>query len=194
MMNDRRYTKNELAIRQEFITLLQSKDLDQITVKEISDHANISRGTFYLHYQDTYELYRSIETEVFIEIEGIFDNAFPSTKVDNMIKLVNELTAYIYSHKNLLLIFYRHEGSEKTISKLKDFFKKVLLQETLFIFGADNSGIDYDAFEAFFIVSGIVGILEEWLKNDMDTSQEQIAGCLLKILMKLNGFYEKDEK
>ncbi|MDQ0917037.1 TetR/AcrR family transcriptional regulator [Paenibacillus sp. V4I5] len=41
---------------------MADKDFEQITVNDISDRANLNRGTFYLHFTDKYNLlYRCIE-------------------------------------------------------------------------------------------------------------------------------------
>lgn len=38
------------------ITLLMQKPVREITVRELTELANVSRGTFYFHYTDIYDL------------------------------------------------------------------------------------------------------------------------------------------
>ena len=52
MQLDRRKVKTQKAVREAFIALASEKSINQITVKEIADLANISRKTFYLNYID----------------------------------------------------------------------------------------------------------------------------------------------
>lgn len=40
--------------------LMQTKPVQNITVREITEHADINRSTFYLHYQDVYDLVTQI--------------------------------------------------------------------------------------------------------------------------------------
>lgn len=49
-----RYTKQQ--IHEAFFSLLREKDFEGTTVTGICTRAEISRGTFYLHYVDKYEL------------------------------------------------------------------------------------------------------------------------------------------
>lgn len=49
---DLRKMKIRTAIREAFIQLRRDKNLEQITVKELSEMAQISKATFYLHYRD----------------------------------------------------------------------------------------------------------------------------------------------
>ena len=54
-----RLTKQRLY--QALITLLQQKSLREITVRELTELAGISRGTFYFHYADIYALMDQME-------------------------------------------------------------------------------------------------------------------------------------
>ncbi|MBR5991473.1 MAG: TetR family transcriptional regulator, partial [Clostridia bacterium] len=54
---DRRVKKTQTAIRKAFTELIKEKgNVDEITIKEIVDRADISRSTFYTHYSDILEL------------------------------------------------------------------------------------------------------------------------------------------
>ena len=54
-------------IKQAFAELLNEKDMSKITVTDIVERANISRGTFYAHYLDVYDLYDKLEQDILIE-------------------------------------------------------------------------------------------------------------------------------
>ena len=47
---DLRYTRTEEVIQKTFREMLQEMDYSQITIKELTQRANINRKTFYLHY------------------------------------------------------------------------------------------------------------------------------------------------
>ena len=53
------------------MTLLFEKDFDTISIKEITEFAQIGRKTFYLHYIDKYDLLDQIVSEKLIELEQI---------------------------------------------------------------------------------------------------------------------------
>ena len=59
--------------------LMKEKPITKITIKEICDLSEMSRSTFYLHYQDQFELLADIEEEVLENTEkalGNLGNAF----------------------------------------------------------------------------------------------------------------------
>ncbi len=55
---DLRVIKTERAIYLALVELLKRKDLEKITVSELSEKAEINKATFYLHYSDIYSLYQ----------------------------------------------------------------------------------------------------------------------------------------
>lgn len=63
---DRRILKSQEAIKKAVIELMSKKNFDEITIQNISDKANVSRGTIYLHYLDKYDLLdKLIEEHIF---------------------------------------------------------------------------------------------------------------------------------
>lgn len=57
---DRRITKSQEAIKIALIELMTEKSFDHITIKEISERANVNRGTIYLHYLDKFDLLEKV--------------------------------------------------------------------------------------------------------------------------------------
>jgi AcrR family transcriptional regulator len=53
---DRRIQKSKQAIMDAFMTLVLEKKLENITIGEIAEKANVNRGTIYLHFTDKYDL------------------------------------------------------------------------------------------------------------------------------------------
>lgn len=63
----RNYIKTEKAIKNALIKLYKEKrNINKITVKELCEVANISRSTFYLHYNDLISIFESVG-DVFVE-------------------------------------------------------------------------------------------------------------------------------
>ena len=86
MPQDRRVRKSQAAIRHAFIDLLHKYELEQITVQQISDLADVNRSTFYTHYIDKYDLLEKLEDEqveiirTFIEEGDVYKNQTFSTE------------------------------------------------------------------------------------------------------------------
>ncbi|HWT73510.1 MAG TPA: TetR/AcrR family transcriptional regulator [Mobilitalea sp.] len=176
---DRRTLKTQIAIRDTFIALLKERSIHQITVAEITRRANLGRGTFYLHYKDVYDLYELIQNNLFTELEQLFNNAYPSFDPVNLMELTNTLTTYLDKNREIILLIIQTEDNGKVLQKLKTFFSNKVLWEDPSLYTSE-----YDVVESMFIVAGVIGVLEEWLKSGMGLTQLQIAAMLKKILIK----------
>lgn len=71
--SDLRVTKTRRLIKATFLELVQAKPVQIITVTELAKRAEISKGTFYLHYLDIYDLYNQMVEETVAKIAGSFD-------------------------------------------------------------------------------------------------------------------------
>lgn len=178
-MEDRRAVKSKKAIRQAFLALLKEKSLNNITVAELSRRADLGRGTFYLHYKDIYDLYEHIEDELYCDLIQMFDSAVPSSDAHNLQKLIDTMTQYIDENRDLFLVVVRSSADGKALHKLRKLFtEKVLLEDPAFYLS------EFDRIESLFIVSGVIGVLEEWLDNGLDIPRDEIAVMLHQVLMK----------
>jgi len=61
---DLRKKKTLRAIKEAFYALRKVKNLEQISVTELTQMAEISKATFYLHYRDIYDLSEQLQQEV----------------------------------------------------------------------------------------------------------------------------------
>ena len=62
---DRRVRRTKKLVTQALTELLQKKQINEITVKELTDLADMNRGTFYLYYRDIFDMLEKIEAELF---------------------------------------------------------------------------------------------------------------------------------
>ncbi len=65
---DRRYYKSREAIFNAFVSLLSEKELSKITVNEIIERADVSRATFYSHFETKNYLLRELCEELFCHL------------------------------------------------------------------------------------------------------------------------------
>lgn len=61
---DRRTRYTRMVIAEAFFSLMREKGFSKLTVSDICKTAQISRGTFYLHYEDKYALLNALIDEM----------------------------------------------------------------------------------------------------------------------------------
>lgn len=76
-IKDLRVIKTRASINNAFMTLFFEKDFDSISIKEITEYAQVGRKTFYLHYIDKYDLLDQIVSEKITELEQIGETKKP---------------------------------------------------------------------------------------------------------------------
>ena len=106
MPND--YTKD--SIKAAFIKLLNERPLNKISVKSIVDICNISRNTFYYHFQDIPRLLEEI----------IIDSANTLVKENDTVKSMGECIetafAYVKTRKQSTISIIRSTALHTKIS------------------------------------------------------------------------------
>ena len=106
---DLRQKKTRQNIFNAFLQLRAHKDLERITIKELCTLAQISKATFYLHYQDIYDLSESISREV---IQSLLDRlSCPENLWRNPARFVQEITISIHGQKHMFDIIF--SGSQR---------------------------------------------------------------------------------
>jgi AcrR family transcriptional regulator len=71
-MTSKRTILTKSLLKQGLIELLENKSIDQISITEICEHANVSRSTFYSYYGSQFELLQAIESELISATEDMF--------------------------------------------------------------------------------------------------------------------------
>ena len=68
---DRRISKSKRALREALIALLEERGFDAITVNDLCERADLTRGTFYNHFSDKENLLAVLEDEVMADIGAL---------------------------------------------------------------------------------------------------------------------------
>lgn len=64
--------RSKTMIKEAMLELMVEKPFDKITITDIVKKADINRGTFYAHYDNTAEVLKSISASVMDEIAAVF--------------------------------------------------------------------------------------------------------------------------
>ena len=115
---DRRTAKTRKAIINALADLLFEKELHKVTVKEITEIADINRGTFYKHYLDVYDLYDKAEQDIMVDL-GMLVLQLEELPSD---QYFTHLINYIDDNRPIFRMMF----SPNSTSKLRDRFNRCL--------------------------------------------------------------------
>ena len=112
---DLRKKKTLRAIKAAFYALRESKNVEQISVTELTRKAEISKATFYLHYHDIFDLSEKLKQEVILSVMSRLEDPMEilTDSVSFMEKLVTALEA---EKENVLLLFSGTQAAALPIS------------------------------------------------------------------------------
>jgi Transcriptional regulator len=164
------------------IELMQEKEVQNITVTDICNRADLNRGTFYTYHQDVFSLVSEIENEILDEVTKILDNAAQSRLGNSKIKernlMVRQILECFSRHRDVIKIVFGDRGYITFQQKLKSLFITKFSQ----IIGMSNTVFeDHDGYLAVYITSGMIGIIQEWIQTGFQKSPEEIANIMMDI-------------
>ncbi|VDG25475.1 TetR/AcrR family transcriptional regulator [Lactiplantibacillus mudanjiangensis] len=176
-MADRRIIRTEQQITDIFFTKLATKPLSKISVSEITRAANINRSTFYLHYQDVFDLYQQVTQTLINDLAQVFDTTYPDDEVPlAFLTLAENILTYLQNHQHAFKILLKAENSANFIDQIRQLFiNKVIEKEHI---SANNH--DY-IIDVNYNVNGALGVITAWEKDELDCSIDVVIKRLAEI-------------
>ena len=100
---DARVVRTKRDLRNALEELLQEKNFDELSVKDITDKALISKNTFYNNFQDKEELLQYLFTkyrkEIMVELSPVLKKMTPIIKPLFLKKAIQIIINFFYSGK-----------------------------------------------------------------------------------------------
>lgn len=173
---DRRTRKTKAALTQALIILLSEKKLNKITVKGITDLADVNRSTFYLYYDDIFDMAEKLEAEMLNEFREAFQKISWENKYESLLDFTTYIFEYVQSNAEMYKILLSANGNHAYVRKLKD----IINQSRLPVTGLFTEKEIY--YYMPFIISGCMGAMEQWLNDNMITPPKEMAAFIMKML------------
>ncbi|GEP19767.1 TetR/AcrR family transcriptional regulator [Pediococcus argentinicus] len=82
---DKRFRKTDQLIRQTFVQLVLGQGFNQISIRTLSETAQINRQTFYAHFTDKYSLAESMIKEFMADMDKLLQNR--AVTADNQLNI-----------------------------------------------------------------------------------------------------------
>lgn len=179
---DRRIGKTRNAIRDAFTELIDEIGFDAVTVRNLTERANINRSTFYLHYRDKYDLLEKSEEEIILKLEEIGENVRKLTPKELKIlysgnkpfPFIVKLAEYFQDNAQFLKVILGPKGDSSFQDQIKKILEKNMLENIITKFEEEKLLVPSDVFIAY-IISAHLGVIQHWLNTDMKQTPEEIA-------------------
>lgn len=175
---DRRVRKTKSALLKCLTKLMSQKKLNDITVKELTELADVNRSTFYLYYKDIFDMVEQIETDMFDDFIKIFhnlNNEKENDKYTNFLSFYTYIFKYVQKNAEICKILLGHDGDYAFIQKFKD-----AIIQTKPPFDESISEVKIHFLRPF-IISGFIGIVQQWLEDGLNVPPKDMAIIMAQI-------------
>ena len=112
---DRRARRSRKLLKESLLEQMRQKSFSEISVRDITDGADMNRCTFYLHYTGTAQLLESLETDLMAELQTLLDAHLGETLVKGTVyPLLEPVLDFAVEHR---------ETCETLLAKSDSFMK-----------------------------------------------------------------------
>ena len=188
--NESKYFNTAIRMDEALIELLEKKDFEYITVKEICQVAEVNRSTFYLHYENSSDLLK--ETTRYMldkhfsyyspDTQGIterFENCEPKDLVFITRDYLAPYLTFIKENKRIFKVAIKQFHSLNMDEVYGNMFKHIF-NPILSRFHVPETE---RAYMMKFYLTGVFAIVMEWLEkncsDDIEAVMKIITDCVL---------------
>lgn len=184
-----KYFNTARLMDEALLILLEKKDIEYITIKEICNKAGVNRSTFYLHYENIYDLLAETIEMLNKNFMLSFDNNTIVSKIKdaNLSDLILITPEYLRPY---LLFVKENKRAFKLINKKPNLFNvdktfqkmyREVFEPILNEFDIPKNKNIY-IFE--FFTNGVVSVIMKWVKlncvDDIDEIIDLLSECIKK--------------
>lgn len=168
--NARRTNK---AIKLAFLKLLGEKDISKIKVIEITELADISKGTFYTHFKDVESVLDEIENDSLSSLKEFLKPLECYDLLSNFTPLLINIFKKVEEEKDLYKLIFTSSCRDRFIKKLQNTFVNYMMSQYHQVIKFKEK--DSAKYYFNFISGGTASIIYEWVLYGHTLSIEDLA-------------------
>ena len=177
---DRRVLRTKKNIRQTFLQLLSEKSLTQLTVKELSEQADINRKTFYMYYSNIEDILSELEDELVQKLVLVFEKELFDREVFDSYSFFENLNLAIQGDIELYRTLNHSDLLPHLILRAKNALIDVFFRK--YNIPADSDSERYILYTEY-AASGILSMYTKWFSNDFHMSLEELTKTAAEITL-----------
>jgi len=187
---DRRVRRTRKLLTQALTELLQHKQVNEMTVTELTNLADVNRGTFYLYYKDIYDMIDRIEDDLFTRLEDIIAHHEQEVATAETRPVLLELYRFLEENQEMCRVLLSPNGDMNFLHRLNGVLREKCLRLYLQT-GKTPDEQDFD-YRYSFIVFGCAGMIRAWVNRNCPERPEQMADMTNQMIREggMKGFWQ----
>lgn len=182
---DPRVVKTRNSLRKALVYLMRREKLEDISVQKITETANITRGTFYLHYRDKQDFIKSAVKEI---IDDFFDQVMIDSKNFGLSKertvqvfSLRKAFQYIENEADIFDVLLNNEKNNFFYEQLYNRLATKMTQFSEQIKDRQQLKVPLNL-QISFIDSAFLGLVSHWLEDGMIYTPRYMTQSVAKML------------
>lgn len=172
---DRRIRKTKKMLRESLFALLEKKNINTITVTELTKLADINRSTFYLYYKDVLDMMDKIQNEIY---EVFYDTVASAYSADNDVEktvaYIQKFLDFCRDNVNVCKFILRNDCNNKLFNRIVKAVQHIV-PDSESHYDCEN---DPRYYLTTFALNGMLHVIIKWLNDGMKIPSEDMARFL----------------
>lgn len=162
--------------------LMKFGPLDEITIKDITDHAELTRRTFYAHFRSKEEI---LEYHL-AELSKNLIEIITSEKNPTHSWIAKTYFHFWMSHLDLL----KNLRENQLLPLLFETFEsQIMTIRSIFGCEAAKNSSSYEYYSSAFFTGALWNILDKWIANDVKETPEELTLLIADIASKFSSLF-----
>jgi AcrR family transcriptional regulator len=186
--HERRRLQTRKILIETTLQLILEKGYDAVSIQDITDQADLGRGTFYIHFKDKDEVTWAMFQDMFQELEQQahqqLDRNMPQVEYYGFLKIFH----HAEKNRDLYRVMFGGKGSSMLTKRVQDYLAKALLND---IRNAPATpGVNFHLPEEIEtqILTGVISrLLFWWLETPNSYTAEQMSAMIYEALYRIEA-------
>lgn len=175
--------RTKRMIREAFADLVSEKqDITKITVKELVEKADISKSTFYGHYQDIYAVTEEFEQEI-LDLLNETLNVYMKEHQEEFAPYIKKIIQHLKDNETLYKKIFVSDLPSKFINQLKTICNERINKDIHL--NALSTEPNLRMAEIDFLTNGIIHLFVDYFKGEIKLSLDEIGELCNQLLYRL---------
>ena len=169
-----RVKRTKAALYESLASLMLEKNVNAITVRELTSRANINRATFYIHYKDIDDMICQVRKEILDDFSVVLNTHHTEVSGERPHSMLCDMFRFLERHASICKAFLGTHGDAEFISLLRNKLLDKCVTDWAKLFPSHPIAYVPEYFSVF-VVTGCIGLFEHWIDTGMHQTPEEMA-------------------
>ena len=172
---DRRIRKTKKMLRESLFSLLDKKNINTITVTELTKLADVNRSTFYLYYKDVLDMMDKIQDEIYqVFYETVASAYSAENDIEKTVGYIQKFLDFCKDNVNVCRFILRNDCNNKLFTRIVKSVQHIVPDSESHF----NGNYDPRYYLTTFALNGMLHVIIKWLNDGMKIPSEDMARFL----------------